>query len=261
MPPPIAPMPPVAPPPVTQMNTVTPPAAPVTPPPNVVRGMSDATFTTVVAVIITAISILIAVGAWRTTEAASRASDLDSLVIQQLARRQQEMQALNGLVDLDLRLLARFQGYVLAATRLDAAALTAGEPGAIDRQLLEVQAQGQRALSRVMNQFFQASFPTVDADGIAAYDPDKVLANLEAGSYRLADLQPEDTARRADQAHHQTAAFVLIVIVFTACLVLLTLAQVTRRRLRMPLAVAGSLLAMGGLALLVMVETVLYRAA
>ncbi|MHB8891155.1 MAG: hypothetical protein ACYC65_03830, partial [Candidatus Limnocylindrales bacterium] len=94
--------------------------------------MTHARFTTLAAVVITVISILIAVGAWRTTEAASRASDLDSLVIQQLARRQQELQAISGRIDLDLRLLTRYQAYVLAAVRLDAAATTVGEPGSLD---------------------------------------------------------------------------------------------------------------------------------
>lgn len=242
--------------------TPAPPAVPVPARPAAARpGMSDARFTTLAAVLITVISILIAVGAWRTTEAASRASDLDSLVIQQLARRQQEIQALNGLVDLDLRLLSRYQGYVLTAARMDDAAAGIGEPGELDRQMLEVDAQGQRALARVMNQFFQGGFPAVDADGMADYDPERVLRILEAGSYRLADLQPEATALRAGQAHRQTAAFVLIVILFAACLVLLTLAQVSRNRLRMPLAAAGIVLAGGGIVLLTLAETVLFSVA
>lgn len=223
--------------------------------------MTHARFTTLAAVVITVISILIAVGAWRTTEAASRASELDSLVIQQLARRQQELQAISGRIDLDLRLLTRYQAYVLAAVRLDAAATTVGEPGSLDRQLLEVDAQGERALARVMNQFFLGAFPVVDADGLATYDPDRILRILVAGSYRLADLQPEVTARRAELAHRQTAAFVLIVIVFAGCLVLLTLAQVTRGRIRMPLAVGGTVIAAGGLVLLALTETVLFTVA
>ena len=91
--------------------------------------MTDTTFTTVAAVIITVISILIAVGAWRTTETASRASGLDSQVIQELARRQQELELISGRIDLDLRLLTRYQAYVLAAARLDAASTTVGEAG------------------------------------------------------------------------------------------------------------------------------------
>jgi hypothetical protein len=220
--------------------------------------MDDTRFTTLAAIIITAISIMIAVGAWRTTDAASRASDLDSLVIQQLARRQQELEALHGMIDLDLRLLSRYQGYVLAANHLDTAAAAAGEPGQVDREMLELEAQGQRSLARVMNQFFLGAYPAVDADGIATYDPDKVLRTLIAGSYRLADLQPEATALRADRAHHQTSAFVLIVIIFAACLVLLTVAQVTRGRVRVPLAVMGTVVALGGVVLLVLVETVLF---
>ena len=238
-----------------------PPVTPPPPTPGADRRMSDARFTTLAAVLITLISIQIAVGAWRTTEAASRASDLDSLVIQQLARRQQEIQAINGLVDLDLRLLSRYQGYVLTAARLDDAAAGIGDSGELDRQMLEVDAQGQRALARVMSQFFQGGYPAVDADGMADYDPDGVLRRLEAASYRLADLQPEATAVRADQAHRQVAAFVLIVILFAACLVLLTLAQVSRNRLRMPLAAAGIVLAGGGLVLLTLAETVLFSVA
>ena len=223
--------------------------------------MTDATFTTVAAVIITIISILIAVGAWRTTETASRASDLDSQVIQQLARRQQELELISGRIDLDLRLLTRYQAYVLAAAQLDAASTTVGEAGSLDRQLLEVEAQGQRALARVMNQFFQGAFPTLDADGLATYDADRTFNSLVAASYRLTDLKPEVTARRAELAHEQTAAFVLIVIVFAGCLVLLTLAQVTRGRVRLPLAIGGTVVAAGGLVAMVLVEITLYVSA
>jgi hypothetical protein len=222
------------------------------------RDLSDARFATIAAVIITLVSILIAVSAWRTTEAASRASDLDSLVIQQLARRQQELGALNGMVDLDLHLLTRYQAYLLAADHLDAAAKAAGEPGAIDRQMLELEAQGERSLARVMNQFFLGAFPTVGDAGVADYDPDRVLRGLVAGSYRLTDLRPEATARRATLVHQQTAAFVVLVILFSACLVLLTLAQVRRGRLRVPLAATGTLLAVGGVVLLVLTETILF---
>ncbi len=233
--------------------------APAPPAPG--RGVSDATFTTFVAVVITVVSVLIAVGAWRTTDASNRAGDLDSLVIQQIARRQQEMEDLNGQVDLDLRLFARYQAYTLAAAKLDKAATAAGEPGAVDRQMIEVEAQGQRALARVLIQFFRGAFPAVDAEGIAAYDPERVLRDLVAGSTRLADLRPEVTQGRADLAHRQTAAFVLLVILFTACLVLLTLAQVVRGRPRVPLAAVGTLVAFGGLVLLVLVETTLFKGA
>ncbi len=227
-------------------------------PPVPSRRISDATFTTFVAVIITVVSVLIAVGAWRTTDAANRASDLDSLVIQQLARRQQEMEDINGQVDLDLRLFTRYQAYTLAAATLGKAATAAGEPGVVDRQMLEVEAQGQRALARVLHQFFRGALPAVDAEGVADYDPERVLRNLVAGSTRLADLRPEVTQGRADLAHRQTAAFVLLVILLAACLVLLTLAQVAHGRSRVPLAAAGTLLAVGGLVLLVLVETTLF---
>lgn len=242
------------------------PLAPLEPlPPDRTRrpawGLTEARFTTLAAVIITVVSMLIAAGAWRTTEAASRASDLDSLVIQQQARRQQELEAISGRIDLDLRLLSRYQAYVLAAARLDTAAAAAGEPGTQDRQLLEVEAQGQRSLARAMNQFFLGAFPEVDASGIASYDPERVRRTLEADSYRLADLRPEATALLASQAHRQTAAFVLIVILFAFSLLLLTVAQVIRGRARLPLAVTGTIVAAGGLVVMVLVETVLYRVA
>jgi hypothetical protein len=54
-----------------------------------------------------------------------------------------------------------------AAPAAPPAATTVGEPGSVDRQMLEVEAQGQHALARVMNQFFLGSFPALDADGLA----------------------------------------------------------------------------------------------
>ena len=69
------------------------------------------------------------------------------------------------------------------------------------------------------------------------------------------------TQGRADLAHRQTAAFVLLVILFAACLVMLTLAQVVHGRSRVPLAEVGTLVALGGLVLLVLVEAALFTGA
>ncbi len=222
---------------------------------------ASAGFTTVVAVVITVVSILIAVSAWRTTDAANRASDLDSLAIQQVAQRQQELEGLNGMVDLDLRLYARFQAYELAANAFDKAAKAVADQTSGEAQRLVVDAQGQRALARVLRQFFRGAIPSVDDAGIATYDPAFVLRNLVAGSSRLADLQPDVTQKRADVAHEQTAAFVLLVILFAGCLLVLTVAQVVHSRLRITLAVAGAGVAACGAVMLFLVETTLFPVA
>jgi hypothetical protein len=219
--------------------------------------VSEVALTTLVAGAITLVSILIAIAAWRGSEAASRASDLDGTFIQQVAMRQQELQTLTGFVELDERLLPRYQAHVLAATQLQAAA-GAAPAGSSMRNLLELRAQGERAVARVMRPFF-TSLPSVDANGVVSYDRDFVLRTLIAGSTRLPDLRPDVTTGRAEVAHGQANAFVVVVVMLALALVLLTIAQVAHGRRRLTALAAGSSVAALGLVALVLVELVMFR--
>ncbi len=218
---------------------------------------TDAGLTTIIAAAITLVSILVAVAAWRGSSAVGRASDLDGSYIQQVAMRQQELETITGYVELDTRLLPRYQEHVLAAAQLQAAAdkLPAGSA---DRQLLEVRAQGERAIARVMRPFFIA-LPAVDAQGIATYDRESILRALEDQDTRLADLQPDRVAADAALVHDQANGFVVVGVILAVGLVLLTIAQVLRGRRRIPFAVSGAVAGLAGGIGLVLVEAVLFH--
>ncbi len=210
------------------------------------------------AVVITVVSILIAIVAWRSTEADSIASDLDSSAIQQLARQQEEHGHLEGIVAQDLWLFPRYQEHALAAARLTAETdgLRALDPGLAAR--LDLEAQGHAALARSLLPFFQGGTPAIDADGMSVYDRDYVLRNLEAGSIGLQDLRPDEALAAAGQAHAKAGALVGLVILFAACLLLVSIAQASHFAIRRPLAAAGTLGAVIGAILLVLVEVVLF---
>jgi hypothetical protein len=233
-------------------------AAPDPAAPDPTAGMRDDIRTTVwMAVVIAVLSILIAIAAWRSTEADSVASDLDSSAIQQLARQQEEHGHLEGIVAQDLWLFPRYQEHALAAARLTAEAdgLRALDPGLAAR--LDLEAQGHAALARSLLPFFQGGTPAIDADGMSVYDRDYVLRNLEAGSIGLQDLRPDEALAAAGQAHAKAGSLVGLVILFAACLLLVSIAQASRLAIRRPLAAAGTLGAVIGAILLVLVEVVL----
>jgi hypothetical protein len=231
-------------------------APPIAPPPPAFW-RTDAGLTTIVAAAITLVSILVAVAAWRGSTAIGQASDLDGGYIQQVAMRQQEMETIAGYVELDMRLLPRYQQHVLAASQLQAAAAKL-PAGSADRQLLEVRAQGERAIARVMRPFFIAP-PAVDAQGVATYDRESVLRTLENQDTRLTDLQPDEVAAQASVVHGQANAFVVVGVILAVALVLLTIAQVTRGRRRLPFALSGAAIGLAGGIGLVLVETVLFH--
>lgn len=207
------------------------------------------------AVVITVVSILIAIVAWRSTEADSVASDLDSAAIQQLARQQEERGHLEGIVAQDLWLFPRYQEHALAAARLTAEAdrLRTSDPPLAAR--LDVEAQGHAVLARSLLPFFQGGTPAIDPDGRSDYDREYVLRNLEAGSLALQDLRPDEALVAARQAHAKAAALVGLVIFFAACLLVVSIGQVSRSDLRGWLAAAGTLGAVAGSVLLVLVES------
>ena len=186
-----------------------------------------------------------------------RASDLDGAYIQQVAMRQQELETITGYVELDQRLLPRYQEHVLAAAQLQNAA-DALPAGSADRKLLEVRAQGERAIARVMRPFFIA-LPAVDANGVATYDRESVLRALEDQDTRLADLQPDRVVADAAVVHAQANGFVVVGVILAVALVLLTIAQVMRGGRRIPFALGGALAGVAGGIGLVLVEAVLFH--
>ena len=218
---------------------------------------TDGGLTTVIAAAITLVSILVAVAAWRGSTAVGTASDLDGSYIQQVAMRQQELETIAGYVELDTRLLPRYQEHMLVAAQLQAAAEQL-PAGSADRNLLEIKAQGERAIARVMRPFFIA-LPAVDAKGLTTYDRESVLRALEDQDTRLADLQPEQVAADAAVAHSQANGFVVVGVILAITLVLLTIAQVMRGRRRIAFAITGAATGMVGGIGLVLVEAVLFH--
>lgn len=203
----------------------------------------------ILALLIGFASVFSAVIAWRASLAAIDASRLESLAVQQQAREQQIERELEGLVDQDLRFLNAYQEHALAARELQSQADDVREADATTADVLDLEAQAHLALARATLPFFLgASGVALAEDGSVPYDETFVLRNLRAGNTELRELQTQSTAELATRADQRSLAFIGVAALVIAALFFLTVAQVSRTRLRVRQAffVAGGLMVFVG---------------
>ena len=200
-------------------------------------------------------SIFSAVIAWRASLAAIDSSRLESLAVQQQARKQQIERALESIVSQDERLIFVYQEHALAARELQAQADEIRATDAQAADTLDLEAHGRLALARSVQPFFQgASGIFLDEDGVAAYDREFVLRNLLGGNVELRELRPDETNQLAQAADGRTMGLLACAALIVTALFFLTIAQVSRRRVGLRLgffAVGGLFTAMGTLGLFV----------
>ena len=79
--------------------------------------------------------------------------------------------------------------------------------------------------------FFQGGTPAIDPDGRSDYDRSTSCAASRPGR-SLQDLRPDEALAAARQAHAKAAALVGLVIFFAACLLVVSIGQVSRSDLR-----------------------------
>ena len=200
------------------------------------------------AVLIGFASVMSAVIAWRASLASIDASRYESLAVQQQARQQQIERELEGVVEQDLRFLNMFQEHALASRELQAQAesLRESDPGTADN--LDLEAKGQSALARTIQSFFLgASGIYLADDGSVPYDRDYVLRNLSEGNVELRELRAQHPADLAQHADERSLNLIGTAALIVAALFFLTVAQVSRARLR----VRQGFFATGGVLVLV----------
>jgi hypothetical protein len=207
------------------------------------------------AILIGFASVFSAVLAWRASLAAIDASRYESLAVQQQARRQQIERELEGLVEQDLRFVNIYQEHALAARELQAQADALRESDPDTADVLDLEAHGRSALARAVLPFFLgASGIYLADDGSVPYDRQFVLRNLRAGNVELRELLTQDTLVLAQRADARSLNLIGVAALIIAALFFLTVAQVSRTRLRIRqtfFAAGGLLVVVGALGLLI----------
>lgn len=182
-----------------------------------------------------------------------------SVAVQQQARQEQIERLLEGTVEQDLRFVAEFQEHALAARQLQAQAeaLRATDSAAADA--LDVQAQSEEALTRALKRFFLgAGGVALDENNSVPYDKEFVLRALENGNVELRELRTSNVGNLADRAGAKSIDLVGVAALIVAALFFLTVAQVSKTRLRVRQAffVAGGVLVLVGVVAFAFVEVV-----
>jgi hypothetical protein len=186
------------------------------------------------------VAILAAGIALRTSLLGSEAARLDSVALQESVELQRREQFTALIIDQDSRLLATFS-QIYAGLREERLAL-ASETDQNTRTSLELKIEADGELLQAARPMFQATTPTV-VDGQIASDGPQRLATWVATDARMQELSSGVTARRADKEHEAALALVGDVAILVAALLLLTIAQVSRRRLASVAAAVGFVLA------------------
>jgi hypothetical protein len=211
----------------------------------------------VLALLIGLASVLSAVVAWRASLASIDSSRLQSLAVQEQARREQLTRQLEAIVAHDQQLLVSFQEHALAARELQAQADEIRDSAVEVADDLDLQAQGRLAQARALQPFFQGAYGVyLEEDGTAAYDPGFVLRNLLDGNTELRELRPELTLAQAQAADARTISLISVAALLVASLFFLTVAQTVRRRIvfRGGFAVVGAVLVAVGTVGLIVIE-------
>ena len=200
------------------------------------------TYRSALAVAMALVSITAAGLALRTALIASEAAHLDSAALQESVERQRREQFLALVVDQDSRLFATY-AQVYASQAASLAALESTTDPA-ERDALQLQIKADADLLNATFPLFQAVRPDV-IDGELTFQPADVLAQILATDARLQELRSERSLARADQLHRAALTLVADVVVLVAALLLLTVAQVTRRMLATVSAAIGLVCAVG----------------
>jgi hypothetical protein len=211
------------------------------------------------AVLIGFASVFSAVIAWQASLSSIDAGRYQSLAVQQQARREQIERELEGTVEQDLRFVAEYQEHALAARELQAQADSIRATDATAADALDVEAQSESAQARALAPFFLgAGGIALDENGTVPYDREFVLRALEDGNLELRELKTSNVSDLADRADAKAIQLVAVAAVIVAALFFLTVAQVSRTRIRVRqmFFVGGGLLVVAGTLLFLFVEAV-----
>jgi hypothetical protein len=215
--------------------------------------------TALLALLIGFASVFSALVAWRASLASIDASRYQSLAVQQQARREQIERDLESTVQQDLRFVAEYQEDELAARELQTQADAVRSTDATAADALDLEAQSRMAMGRALKPFFLgAGLITLNDDGTVEYDSAYVLRNLSETNPELRELRTSNVANLANHANAKSINLVAVAGLVVAALFFLTIAQVSRGRIRLRQAffVAGGLMVLVGAIGFIFVEVI-----
>jgi hypothetical protein len=206
-----------------------------------VRPARKVTLVRVIALLITAVSILSAVAAWRASVVSGDAGSLDQRATQERVRKQQIEGQLDAVVQQDLRLFPRYLTHLRSYQTLTKRAKAKEDEDALLAGDLRRDAGEELALTRLLYQelYFKPIF------GDAVYDEAGARAYLRTTDSDLASLDPDKALDLAQEERDRGTTLVGVTALFIGALFFLTLAQVGRRLARKGFALVGLLLMMG----------------
>ena len=182
----------------------------------------------VIALLITAASILAAIAAWRASVISGDAGGLDQRATQERVRKQQIEGQLDAQVDQDLRLFPRYLGHLRSYEVLQKRAEKSGQKDEAAADELRRDASEELALARTIYQALYVK-PQFGAD---TYDEEFARGYMRRFNLDLANLDPDETLRLAQDERRRATTLVGVTAVFIGALFFLTLAQVGRRTAR-----------------------------
>jgi hypothetical protein len=203
-----------------------------------------------VSLLITAVSILGAIVAWRASIVSTDAANGDQAATQDLVRQQQINVQVQAQVDQDLRLFPSYLAHLHAWQTLKKQSRSVQRNDPDLATALSSEAQDELSLARTVYQ----SLSVKPVFGAEEYDEQFSIDYLKSFQQELHGLDPEATEAQAAELHDKGVRLVGITALFIASLFFLTLAQVAKPNVRHFFAGAGVLVLILGTILFVIAE-------
>ncbi|MEA2460009.1 MAG: hypothetical protein QOH90_186 [Actinomycetota bacterium] len=208
------------------------------------------TFVRLVTLLITVVSILGAIVAWRASVVSGNAGGLDQTANQDLVRKQQIDAQIEAQVDEDLRIFPRYLAHLGAWKTLKQQSddVRAQDPDLATK--LSIEGQDELSLARTLYQ----SLSVKPVFGAEEYDKQFSVDYLRQFEIDLRGLDPDKTVKLAAEERERGVKLVGITALFIASLFFLTLAQVARFNVRRFFALGGLIILIVGTILFVAVD-------
>ena len=206
---------------------------------------------TMIAVLLAVVTVIAAVVAWRAAVASDEAGNADFSGLAATLNGE-EARALNAIAAYeDLRAYTDYVRYNETGNALADALADApeDEQTALERQMREA----WDLATEIQERFFENRY--VNADG--TYDLPRELDELWADDTLDKDVFPEPHFTRSDRLRAKSTTLVSILIALGAALVLFTLANALTRAVRYALATVGTLILLGSIVAVIIVESTL----
>ena len=191
------------------------------------KAQSWTDFSTRVAMLIAAMSVISTIVGWRASLAGIDSADLDRQLVQERMLVEATRLQKEEKIDRDQSLFARYQEHILAEHLLKQDAEDAYRANRPDLgAALDMRAQGELALARSMIPYFRVHDPELtETPGRVEYDAKTQRESMLITNSVLRTVHPEQTERRIEAMHRRTWSLYAVAALFVASVFLLTLAE------------------------------------